>query len=66
MLDYDALFTDVELVDPKHRVWFSTINPLWYCIGYIVIPGMAYAIRDYQKLLFTPACVTVLMFSYFW
>ena len=58
--------TGVEIVDPKHRVWYAVVTPLWYNVGYIVVPGMAFAIRDYQKLLIPAACITVLMFSYYW
>ena len=56
----------VEIVHPKHRIWYAVLAPLWYCLGYTVVPGMAYVIRDYEKLLLPPACATLVIFSYHW
>ncbi len=61
-----ASHADVEIVHPRHRVWFSVVTPLWYVVGYVVVPGIAYAIRDYQRMLVPFACVSLLLFSYYW
>ncbi len=42
------------------------MTPLWYVVGYVVVPGIAYAIRDYQRMLVPFACVSLLLFSYYW
>ena len=59
-------FAVVELTEPSWRPFFGSIGSIIYSFGYMLIPGLAYAIRDYQKLLLVHPCFCILPLTYYW
>ena len=51
----------METAGVERRSWFGVGLQMAYSTGYMLVPGYAYAIRDYQKLLMIPFAASALL-----
>ena len=45
-----SCFAVTETFGPRHRTWGGIVFSIFFAAGFTVLPGVAYFIRDYQKL----------------
>ncbi|XP_034149021.1 solute carrier family 22 member 5 [Esox lucius] len=62
-----AFVLGTEVLCKSMREIFTTLGAfLHYCIGYMILPGIAYAIRDWRTLLITLSSITVVYIPLWW
>ena len=44
------LFIVMEMTGPKFRIHLGMLYHIWFAVGFAMLPGIAYAIRDHIKL----------------
>ncbi|XP_071955103.1 organic cation transporter protein-like [Antedon mediterranea] len=55
-----------EIVGPSWRTFIGITIEYFYTLGYIILTGVAYALRDWQNIELTLSLPGVLFLSYFW
>lgn len=61
------IFTGTEVLSTSMRVLFTTLGAfLHYCVGYMVLPWIAFAIRDWRILLRVLSGLTLVYIPLWW
>ncbi|XP_041369553.1 organic cation transporter protein-like [Gigantopelta aegis] len=61
-----AFVIAMELVGPSKRTFVGLVIEVFWCIGLIILSGLAYFIRDWRHLQLSVTAPAVLFFLYWW
>ena len=56
----------MEITGPKYRTAIGMIFSMGYSVGFMLVAGYAYAVRDMKELQIVMAAPCVLLFCYVW
>ena len=56
----------MELVGPKKRMFVGIVVEMFWSVGVMILGGMAYFVRDWDKLQMIMSFPILLLFSYWW
>ena len=54
----------MEIIGPKYRTMAGMMYQMFFSLGFMVLPGMAYFVRDYIKLQIVMAVPVIATFGY--
>ena len=62
---HKSLITAAEFVGPRYRIWIGMLSQVFWVMGYIFVPGVAYLVRGRRdlELVFTILYLPPLVFS---
>ncbi|KAJ7983750.1 hypothetical protein DPEC_G00373180 [Dallia pectoralis] len=64
---YKLSSTGTEVLSKSMREIFTTLGAfLYYCIGYMILPGIAYTMREWRTLLIILSSITVVYIPLWW
>ncbi|XP_033124209.1 organic cation transporter protein-like [Anneissia japonica] len=55
-----------EMVGPSWRTFIGITIEYFYTFGYIILAGVAYALRDWKNIELALSLPSILLFSYYW
>ena len=56
----------MELVGPKKRMFVGIVVEMFWSVGVMLLGGIAYAVRDWDKLQMIMSFPILLLLSYWW
>ncbi|XP_064652869.1 organic cation transporter protein-like isoform X2 [Lineus longissimus] len=56
----------MEMIGPKYRVILGVFVQGWFALGFMLVSGLGYAVRDHVMLQVCCSVPTILLLSYWW
>ncbi|XP_074649098.1 organic cation transporter protein-like [Tubulanus polymorphus] len=61
-----AFVMAMEMIGPSARTTTGILYQGWFALGFMLLPGIAYFIRDYDYLLLVSSSPNIIFLSYYW
>ena len=61
-----SILSVMEVIGPKHRVLFGIVMQMCYAVGFMLLSGLSFAIRNHQLLQVALGVLPIGLISLYW